>query len=134
MADWNIVRYDPNYIEPLDAEIIPLCDALNDAGFVTVSSCSGHGVNWAHVWFEHSSDERIESLARFVKSKEQGDYRDYFSMWQKEILLDGYMWSVEIQCNNMYGNTPRAEGLKIMISAINQVAAAIRNWNEIGNT
>lgn len=130
MADWIIVRYDPTYIEPLDVEIIPLCDALNESGFVTTSSCSGHGVNWAHVWFEHSTDKRIESLARFVKAKEQGDYRDYFTMWQKEILLDGYAWCIEIQCNSMYSDTPQAEGMAMMKDAIDKTAAAILEWKE----
>ena len=42
--DWDTVRNDPNYEEKLDPEIIPLCDALNRAGFSTTQSCCGHGL------------------------------------------------------------------------------------------
>jgi hypothetical protein len=106
--DWKTVRYDPTYEEKLDPEIIPLCDALNAAGIVTVSSCVGHGHSWPHVWFEHSSDERLERLARFVKATEAGDYRPYFTMWRKEIMDDGYAWSVELHLNDVYRDTPPA--------------------------
>jgi hypothetical protein len=105
MAEWKTVRHDPNYVEPLDEEIIPLCDALNAAGFVTTSSCYGHGYRWPHIWFEHSDDLRIERLARFVKAGERGDYRPYFTVWQKEICSEGYAWSVEIHLNEVYGDT-----------------------------
>ena len=121
MADWKTVRFDPSYEEKLDTEIIPLCDALNAIGIVTTSSCVGHGHSWPHVWFQYSTDERIERLARFVKATETGDYRPYFTMWQKEILLPGsgedtllhggtgYEWSVEIHCNEVYSNTSRTD-------------------------
>jgi hypothetical protein len=105
MADWKTVRFDPTYEEKLDPEIIPLCDALNAIGIVTTSSCVGHGHSWPHVWFEHSSDDRIERLARFVQQTEAGDYRPYFTMWQKEILADGYAWSVELHVNDVYGDS-----------------------------
>jgi hypothetical protein len=105
MADWNTVRHDPYYPESLDPEIIPLCDALNTAGFVTTSSCCGHGRDWPHVWFEHSTDARIEALARFVMLREGGDLRPYFSMWQKDIRPDGYAWSLEIHLNKVYQDT-----------------------------
>ena len=126
MADWKTVRYDPNWEEKLDPEIIPLCDALNAAGFVTISSCIGHGHSWPHVWFEHSTDGRIEKLARLVKAAEAGDYRPYFSMWQKEILPEGYAWSVEIHVNDVYSDTPRSVSRELEISAVNHVAQIIR--------
>src|SRR5579864_2093461 len=128
MADWNKVRYDPSYPEPLDPEIVPLCDALNAARFVTTASCCGHGKAWPHVWFEHSTDERIESVARFVKERERGDFRPHFSMWQKEILEQGYAWSVEIHLNNAYGDTPAEDGLRMAVSAISEVTRAITEW------
>jgi hypothetical protein len=84
MADWKVVRNDPDYPEPLDPEIVPLCDALNAAGFVTTSSCSGHGRDWPYVWFEHSTDARIEDLARFVLGTEGEYYRSHFTVWQKD--------------------------------------------------
>ncbi len=131
MADYKAIRYDKNYPEPLDPEIIPLCDALNAKGFITVSSCEGHGSYWPHVWFEHSSDERIERLARFVKSfeQEQKKYNPYFTMWQKEILIDGYAWCVEVHCNDIYANTPRKEALKMEVKAINKVSERIMEFN-----
>ena len=128
MADWNIVRYDPSYTEPLDPEIIPLCDALNNAGFVTTSSCCGHGNNWPHVWFECSTDERIERMARFVLKYEIGDYRPYFSMFQKELRLEGYAWSLEIHLNNAYSETPPALFLKDAVTAITEISKRIALW------
>jgi hypothetical protein len=126
MADWMTVRFDPNYEEKLDPEIVPLCDALNDAGFITTSSCIGHGNSWPHVWFEHSTDERIERLARLVKETETGDFRPYFSMWQKEVLSEGYAWSVEIHLNNVYSDTPRSIAQAAEIAAVNRIAQVVR--------
>ena len=128
MADWKTVRFDPTYEEKLDPEIIPLCDALNDAGFVTLSSCVGHGHSWPHVWFEHSSDERIERLARFVKQREGGDYRPYFSMWQKEILDYGYAWSVEVHVNDVYSDTPSPVRIEKENKALARVTQAVLDF------
>jgi hypothetical protein len=126
MAEWNIVRNDPNYPEPLDPEIIPLCDALNAAGFLTTSSCCGHGDNWPYVYFEHSSDERIEELARFVIKSESGDYRSHFTQITKEILEAGYRWCLEIHLNLVYSGTPKAIVMQQTVVAINSVAEAVR--------
>jgi hypothetical protein len=134
MAEWAVVRYDPSYEEPLDPEIIPLCDALNASGFVTTSSCCGHGQGRPYVCFEHSTDERIESLARFVKAREEVAHRAYWSMWQKEILIEGYAWCVEIHLNNVYAKTPQAEALKEAVSAIAKVAEAVSSFQQITHT
>lgn len=128
MANWNIVRNDTTYGEPLDPEIIPLCDSLNAAGFVTTSSCCGHGKNWPYIWFEHSTDERIEKMARFVLQNEQGDYRGHFSIFQKEIRIDGYAWLLEIHCNDVYSTTSTDDFLKKAKDAINTVAKLIDEW------
>ncbi|HEY5177771.1 MAG TPA: hypothetical protein VII95_19635 [Terriglobales bacterium] len=137
MADWKTVRFDPSYEEKLDAEIIPLCDALNAVGIVTTSSCVGHGHSWPHVCFEHSTDERIERLARFVKGSECGDYRPYLTMWQKEILLPGsgedmllhggtgYAWSMEVHCSEVYFNTSRADREQKENDALARITQAI---------
>lgn len=55
----------PDYGEPMDPQIVPLCDALNDAGFTTLSSCCGHRVNWPHVFFS-TTDSCAEALARHL--------------------------------------------------------------------
>lgn len=136
MADWQIVRYDPAYEEKLDPEIIPLCDALNAAGFVTESSCCGHGRAWPHVCFAHSFDGRIEKLARFVMATEHNftvnddgiGTRPYFSMWQKEILEDGYRWSIEIHLNNLYHDTPIETGMQEATAALASVTQAVKDF------
>jgi hypothetical protein len=128
MAEWSTVRNDPNYPEPLDAEIIPLCDALNAAGFVTESSCCGHGYRNPAVWFEHSTDERIESLARFVIRRESGDYKPHYSVFEKEILFEGYRWALHIHVSDVYGNTPEVESLKKSVQAITEVTRSIEDW------
>jgi hypothetical protein len=159
MADWKTVRFDPTYEEKLDPEIIPLCDALNAAGIITTSSCCGHGYMWPHVWFEHSTDERIESLARFVLREENRLHElpewckpdqatgelvsrfPYFSMWQKEILLPdsvvsriygntGYHWCVEIHLNNVFRNTPCADGLKEAEYALASLTQMVNDWGD----
>ena len=133
MANYNVVRNDPGYPEPLDPEVIPLCDALNAAGFVTISSCSGHGGSmWPHVWFEHSEDARIERMVRFVRTTENFDYPPYTTVWQKEILLEGYAWSVEIHLwDGVNCDTPWEEALARAGKAMIQVARAIDQWHRI---
>lgn len=152
MADWKTVRFDPTYEEKLDPEIIPLCDALNAAGIVTLTSCCGHGYAWPHVWFEHSTDERIESLARFALREEKRlhelpEYLDgdgvshfpYFSMWQKEVLLpdstasklygdSGYAWCVEIHLNNCFKDTTCTDGLKEAEYALASMTRIVNDW------
>jgi hypothetical protein len=130
MVDWQTVRYDPNYEEPLDQEIIPLCDALNAAGFVTIASCCGHGHDRPRVWFEHCTDERIEKLARFVMVREQIDYYPFASRFKKEIRMDGYLWSLEISLNNVYADTPVEDSLKHAVEAIGCVTQAVREWRK----
>jgi hypothetical protein len=126
---WKTVRYDPTWKEPLDPEMIPLCDALNAAGFVTTSSCVGHGCTLGpYVCFEHSSDERIEKLVRFVKGAERGDFRPYFSEWQKEILLDGYAWSVRIHVNEIYRDTPAAVREQREVDALAHVTRSVQEF------
>ena len=128
MADWNTARFDPAYEEKIDPEILPLCDALNAAGFVTTASCCGHGKSWPMVCFEHSTDECIERLARFVMAREGWDYRPFFSMWQKEICPDGYAWCVEIHLNDCYADTPVDVATKRAEFAMSQVTVAIQAW------
>lgn len=130
MAEWQTVRFDETYPEKLDPEIVPLCDALNAAGFVTVASCCGHGGDWPRVWFEHSTDARIESLARFVLATELGDHRPDFSVFRKEIHLDGYVWSLDLHLNNVYRDTPAAKGLAEAERALARVTGLIGDWAE----
>ena len=129
MADWNTVRYDPNYEEKIDPEILPLCEALNAAGFVTTASCCGHGYRWPHVWFEHSTDERIEGMARFVIGQFWEDYRPFRPAISKEIFPEGCLWCLEIHLNNVYGDTPADIAMREAESAMSQVTAAIQTWS-----
>lgn len=128
MADWKIVRFDPSYEEPMDAEIIPLCDALNAAGFVTTQSCCGHGRDWPRVWFEHSEDKRIEEMARFVMLKERGDFRPHFTLFQKEIELKGYRWMLEIHLNEVYRSTPEYIFMEKANTAIGEVTKTVNDY------
>lgn len=130
MAEWQTVRFDPNYAEKLDPEIITLCEAFNAAGFVTTSSCCGHGRSWPHVWFEHSSDRRIEKMARFVlrfvlRRAEQSRFAPQF---YKDIRLDGCAWMLEIILSNVYRDTPSEVGLREAVFAMGQIEQAIKDW------
>jgi hypothetical protein len=127
MADWQIVRFDPTYEEPLDVELIPLLDSLNAAGFVTTSSCCGHGHNWPFVFFEHSTDERIESMARHVLRRNEGSVL-FFPRFRKEIWMDGYDWALHLHLVEAFGDTQEEEFLRQSIEAINITAAFIDEW------
>jgi len=128
MAEWNTVRNDPSYPEKLDPEIIPLCDVLNASGFETTQSCCGHGSDWPRVWFKHSTDERIEAMARWVMESEREDFGPRATLFQKEILLDGYQWLLEIHLNNVYASTPPYEALNQAVRALKEVSNAINEW------
>jgi hypothetical protein len=128
MSDYKIIRNDPNWSEPLDEEIIPLTDVLNEIGVVTISSCSGHGSTWPYVFFEHSTDERIEDLARYIKRKEDYDYAPYYTVWEKEIMIDGYRWSVAVHLNDVYHNTPSKTSLQKAVVAISEIRDRILEW------
>ena len=128
MADWQIVRYDPEYSEPLDPEIIPLCDALNAAGFPTTCSCCGHGFSRPFVTFEHTTDELAESLARFVMSRESGDFRAHYTFFQKNITRDGCDWQLNITLTNASADVPQDEALGQAVRAISEVAESVRAW------
>jgi hypothetical protein len=126
---WKTVRYDPTWKEPLDPEMIPLCDALNAAGFVTTSSCVGHGCTLGpYVLFEHSDDRTIERLARFVKQSEVDDSRPYFTEWQKEILLNGYSWCVQVRVNGIGCSTPAAVREQGEVDALAHVTRAVQEF------
>lgn len=129
MADWNTVRYDKAYPEPLDEEIIPICDALNEAGFETTCSCCGHGQDWARVWFQHKSDARVEDFARFVMESEKGDYRSHFTVFQKEIHPIGHIWVLEVHCNDVYSTTPSKDFLNKTNQALNSLSLAVKAWH-----
>jgi len=91
--DWKTVRYDPDYEDRWTQRMIPLCDAplkCRPVHYNLIMRWSWHTLG-PYVQFEHSSDERIERLARFVKGTEHFDYRPYFTMWEKEILEDGIL-------------------------------------------
>jgi hypothetical protein len=126
MADWQTVRFDPAYPEPLDPEIVSLCDAMNAAGLRTTTSCCGHGTRWPYVTFEHDSDDAVEAIARYVMAGEVGDYRPYFTMWQRETLPDGRRWSLHIHLNEVYANTPPEDFLHAAVQAMARVAALLK--------
>jgi hypothetical protein len=129
MAEWQTVRFDPTYEEPLDPEIIPLLDAMNAAGFVTTASCCGHGVQWPYVVFENTDTARIERMARFVIDREQGDFRPHFTQFQREVLAEGHAWSLTVHLNNVYHDTPPNEALRDAITGMSQVASLITEWS-----
>jgi len=134
MSNWQAVRHDPTYTEPLDPEVIPLCDALNAAGFVTTTSCSGHGYQRPCIWFEHSDDKRIESMARFVLEGLHIDYGPHTVRIRKEIHLDGeYSWSIDINCWDINADTPnlRESWLKSGTKGMGLVAYLIGAWSDL---
>lgn len=128
MADYQTLRNNPDCIEPLDPEIIPLTDAMNAAGFVTTQSCCGHGTDWPRVWFVHSSDERIESMARYVIKNEEAQERPYHPRFCKEIFAEGYGWALELHLDDVYATTPQVIALAMAVTAINNTAQLIEKW------
>jgi hypothetical protein len=49
-------------------------------------------------------------------------------MWQKEILDDGYAWSVELHVNEVYGDTPPAVRIRKENDALARVTQAIKDF------
>jgi hypothetical protein len=132
MADWQTVRYDPTYPEPLDPEIIPLCDALNASGFVTISSCSGHGRDWPRVWFTADS-ERAERLARFVLRHTEHDGQSFAAQWQREVLLEGARWCLTLHLHRVYADTAREAALAEAVAALAEVTRLVARWEDAPN-
>ena len=133
MADWKTVRFDPTYEESLDAPIVPLCDALQAAGFNTLSSCCGHGHGWPHVfWDDSAPDARCEALARFLLAKAGGDYRPSRPEVAKCIQEVGHTWMLEIHVHGMYANTPVDEAMRLTIEAINATAEHVAEFAGTG--
>ena len=131
MATWQTVRFDPTYEEPLDPEIIPLCDALQAAGFNTVSSCFGHGLDWPRVWWNSSTpDIRSESLARFLLRRSGGDYKPFTPFVQKEILDVGHRWMLEIHVHDTYCDTPQTKAREMAAMAVMAVTKHVGEWAE----
>ena len=133
MADWATVRYDPAWEEKLDDEIVPLCDALNDAGFVTTHSCCGHGSAWAYVGIEHRDEARIERLARFIMARQSTDYFPHLTDFSKDIVDKcvqpcGYLWRMQVRVHSMYADTPASEGLAAMAAALDANTALVREF------
>jgi hypothetical protein len=129
VSNWQTVRFDPTYEEPLDPSIIPLCDALQAAGFNTVSSCCGHGQDWPRVWWDSSTpDATCESFARYLLKRAGGDYRPFAPWVQKEILEDGHRWMLEIHVHDTYADTPTDRALAAANMAILAVAKYTREW------
>lgn len=125
MADWQTVRYDPSYVEKLDPEIIPLCDALNATGFVTTDSCSGHGTRWPSVWFEYPSDSKVEKLARFFFAQEV-DFGQCSCDVHKIIQREGHVWLLQVHANNVFGDTEESAATKEVEIAL----ATVVGWIE----
>jgi hypothetical protein len=133
MADWKNFGTPEWDEEPVDPEIIPLCEALNQAGFTTFASCSGHGYQWPCIWFEHSSDERIESMARFVLQYVNHDYPPYSCRIRKQIHhnIGDYSWSIEIQPSGVSGDTPPDISLRRVSDSVDSIVYLIKVWHEI---
>jgi hypothetical protein len=126
---WQTVRFDPTYDEKIDPEILPLCDALQAAGFNTISSCCGHGTMWPHVWWDETApDDRCERLARFLLSKVSFDYAPYRPSVEKHINEVGHQWCLDLHLNNVYQDTPAKEALAMAVSAINEVAGLVKEF------
>ena len=129
MADWQTARFDPAYEEPIDPSIIPLCDALQAAGFNTVASCCGHGQAWPHVfWDDSTPDQTCEALARFLLRRTGGDYKPFTPWCQKEILETGHRWCLEIHVHDQYADTPTAKAFAMASMAILAVTKHVREW------
>lgn len=127
MTTWEETKKELAETEPLDPEVIRLCDALNAAGFVTEASCSGHGGQRLMVWFEHSTDARIEQMARFVISKLE---QPYSVRIRKQIYgkPGEYNWSIEVNHWDIWAETPQDKALKMWEEGANEVARLISLW------
>jgi len=134
LTSYYKVRDNPDYSEKLDPEIIPLCDALNTVGFATIASCSGvghHSSSWPSVWFEHSDDERIENMARFVMLQTKELFERFFVQFSKvldDVDGDGYHWYLVVHLTKVFGDSPIEVSREETVYAVAQVSQAIAEW------
>lgn len=133
MTDWQTVRYDPTHEEKIDPQILCLCDALNEAGFETISSCCGHGA-WPSVFMnDKTPDKRYENLARFLLKNSPLSPEGlsiYSPTMEKQILAVGHCWHLKLILWNVYCDTPHKEGMEVAVEAINHVTQQIRKFAE----
>ena len=130
MSDWSKINTSEWDEEPLDPELVLICGALNEAGFVTTTSCSGHGYQRPCIWFEHSTDERIESMARFILAAQEHDYPEHTSRIRKQVHIEGYSWSIDVWTWGVDGSTPSDISLKRAEQSLASVAQLINAWHK----
>lgn len=139
MSSWEETKKELAVTEPLDPEVIPLCDALNAAGFVTTSSCSGHGTQRLMIWFKHSTDDRIEDMSRYLlrslreRSRPYPDcneWNPYGLRIRKQIYEDpgDYSWSIEVDHWGMHADCLGPPALEKVAAATNAIAGLVMEW------
>jgi hypothetical protein len=73
-----IVGYEPGQIEP---NIAPLVYAVQNAGFITFSSCEGH----IDVPFDDNSDPRFTSISFYAHEDEAKCVHGVFLRWRDRL-------------------------------------------------
>jgi hypothetical protein len=126
--DWQTARYDESYPEKIDPLILPLCDALYNAGFEPTGSCCGHGIQWAYVFFK-ASDYNGHQLAVYIHNRVIKNNYQFYPEITMEVMADGsHQWSLEIKPNCIYYNTPPAEFMEKTIECINILCDIINGY------
>jgi len=125
MSDWKTVRFDTNWEEKIDPEIIELCDVLNDQGFTTEGSCAGHGCDPYVIVSGNVPDAQLEHLLRYLRPLAVG----YLPRVQKEIEPVGHYWYLELKPNDLFCDTPVSTVWARNVAAINHVCKLIRDWD-----
>jgi len=136
MTNWKTVRFDPTWEEPIDPEILPLCDALNAAGLETIGSCWGHCRDWPYALISGNiADEQAECLQRYLLAHCDECEVNYLPCMRKDIVSigsveaeNGHYWDLEIHASELYCDTPAADVGKAYLRILDHVVSLIRDW------
>lgn len=120
-----------SYPEKVDPEIVPLCDALNAAGFPTNASCWGHCRlnNGPHVTF-FCEIEQAEALQRALREASDKDLTDGgLGVWQASLRMYlypwGREWEIEVDAHGLYHDSPMPLVRALRLHALKQATAVI---------
>jgi hypothetical protein len=72
--------YPPDLDEPIDPEVLPLCEALQAAGFDTIFSCGGHESGPYVAWLSSGADVQ---LVLYLNRRAETEKR--FTLWPAHI-------------------------------------------------
>jgi len=124
----------PEHTEPVDTEIIPLCDALNAAGFRTNCSCWGHGrLNNEPSVCMFCTIEQAEALDIHLREASEKDLTaEGLGVWQACLMMHlapwGHEWEIQVRAHDLYCDSTPDDVYEKRLHAVKQATAAVLSY------